>query len=112
MLYTTHCCSHTCFQDIWHRPDLDDPDMGMRHDSSGHELLLASIRGDLKAVKYLTEEKLLNPLQEDEDGRNAIYCAAKGGQLGVLKYFIEERGHNPASQCSTGKRSLDGHLFM
>ena len=77
--------------------------MGMGHDSSGYELHQASERGDLKAVKFLTEEKLLNPLQEDKDGRNAIYYAAMGGQLGVLKYFIEERGHNPASQCSTGR---------
>ena len=85
-----------------HRPDLDFPDMGMGHDSSAHELHLASTRGDLEAVKFLTEEKKLNPLQEDKDERNAIYCAAKGGQLAVLKYFIEQ-GHNPASQCSTGR---------
>ena len=80
--------------------------MGMGHDSSSaHELRLASQTGDLKAVKYLTEEKLLNPLQEDKSGRNAIFCAAKGGQLAVLKYFIEEKGHNPANPCSTGRRA-------
>ena len=85
-----------------HRPDVEFPDMGMGRDSSSaHELRRASQTGDLKAVKYLTEEKRLNPLQEDEDGRNAIYCAAKGGQLAVLKYFIEDQGHNPASAGST-----------
>jgi ankyrin repeat protein len=79
--------------------------MGMGHDSSSaHELRRASQKGDLKAVKYLTEEKRLNPLQEDEDGRNAIYCAAKGGQLAVLKYFIEDQGHNPAS-AGSGSRA-------
>ena len=88
-----------------HRPDLDDPDMGMGCDFDGHKLCQASYKGDLKAVKFLTEKKLLNPLHEDKEGRNAIYHAAKGGQLGVLKYFIEERGHNPASQCSTGRHA-------
>ena len=79
--------------------------MGMGHDSSSaHELRLASGKGDLKAVKYLTEEKRLNPLQEDNDGRNAIYYAAKGGQLAVLKYFIEDQRHNPASAGSTGSK--------
>ena len=77
--------------------------MGMGHDSNGSELCLASYRGDLETVKFLTKEKQLNPLHEDTGGRNAIYHAAKGGQLGVLKYFIEKRGHNPASQCSTGR---------
>ena len=78
--------------------------MGMGHDSSSaHELRQASQTGDLKAVKYLTEEKRLNPLQEDKDGRNAIFCAAKGGQLAMLKYFIEDQGHNPASASSTGR---------
>ena len=78
--------------------------MGMGHDSSSaHELRRASKKGDLKAVKYLTEEKRLNPLQEDKDGRNAIFCSAWGGQLAVLKYFIEDQGHNPASACSTGR---------
>ena len=80
--------------------------MGMGHASnSASELHQASKKGDLKAVKYLTEEKRLNPLQEDKDGRNAIYCAAKGGQLAVLKYFIENQGHNPASAGSTGSRA-------
>jgi ankyrin repeat protein len=79
--------------------------MGMGHDSSSaRKLRQASRTGDLKAVKYLTEEKRLSPLQEDKDGRNAIYCAAKGGQLAVLKYFIEDQGHNPASASSTGSR--------
>ena len=78
--------------------------MGMGHDfSSAHELRLASQTGDLKAVKYLTEEKRLNPLQEDKSGRNSIYCAAKGGQLAVLKYFIEDQRHNPTSSSSTGR---------
>ena len=80
--------------------------MGMGHDSSSaHELRLASQKGDLKAVKYLTEEKRLNPLQEDKDGGNAIHHAAWGGQLAVLKYFIKDRGHNPASVGSTGRRA-------
>jgi ankyrin repeat protein len=74
-----------------HRPDVEFPDMGMGHDSSSaHELRLASKKGDLKAVKYLTEEKHLNPLQRDENGRNAIHYTAWGGQLAVLKYFIVE----------------------
>ena len=77
--------------------------MGMGRGSSAHELRLASKKGDLETVKFLTEEKRLDPLQEDKDGRNAIYCAAWGGQLAVLKYFIEEQGHNPASPSSTGR---------
>jgi ankyrin repeat protein len=78
----------------------------MEYDSSSaRELRLASQKGLIKAVKYLTEEKRLNPLQEDENGRNAIYCAAWRGQLAVLKYFIEEQGHNPASASSTGKQA-------
>ena len=78
--------------------------MGMGHDSSSaHELRLASQKGDLKAVKYLTEEKRLNPLQENKDGLNAIHYTAWGGQLAVLKYFIEDQGHNPASAGSTGR---------
>ena len=64
-----------------------------------HELRLASKKGDLETVKFLTEKKRLDPLQEDKDGRNSMYCAAKGGQLAVLKYFIEEQGHNPAIPC-------------
>ena len=75
--------------------------MGMGHGSSAHELRLASLEGDLETVKFLTEEKQLDPLQEDNIGRNAIFCAAKGGQLAVLKYFIEEQGHNPASPISS-----------
>ena len=70
--------------------------MGMGHDSSSaHELRLASQTGDLKAVKYLTEEKRLNPLQEDKDGRNALFYSAWGGQLAVLKYFIEDQEWPP-----------------
>jgi ankyrin repeat protein len=79
--------------------------MGMGHGfSSGNELRLASKKGDLKAVRHLTEERL-HPLQEDIDGRNAIYYSAWGGQLAMLKYFIEDQGHNPASACSTGRRA-------
>ena len=78
--------------------------MGMGHDSSSaHELRSASKKGDLKAVKHLTEEKRLNPLQEDKQGLNTIHYAAWGGQLAVLKYYIEDQGHNPASACSTGR---------
>ena len=78
--------------------------MGMGHDfSSAHELRLASQKGDLKAVKYLTEEKRLNPLQEDKQGINSIHHSALGGQLTVLKYFIEDQGHNPASAGSSGR---------
>ena len=86
------------------RPDIEFPDMGMGHNSSSaHELRRASKKGDLKAVKYLTEEKQLNPLQEDKQGLNAIHYAAWGGQLAVLKYFIEDQRHNPASANSTGR---------
>ena len=78
--------------------------MGMGHGSSAHELRRASGKGDLEAVKFLTEEKRLDPLQEDDkEGLNAIHYASRGGQLAVLKYFIEEQGHNPATQCSTGR---------
>ena len=80
--------------------------MGMGHGSrSAHIILrLASQTGNLEAVIYLTEDKRLNPLREDKRGRNAIYCAAKGGQLAVLKYFIENQGHNPAS-AGSGSRA-------
>ena len=99
-LYIASLCVHDIvfpLQETLHGPDVEFSD----DSSSSHKLCLASKKGYLKAVKYLTEENRLNPLQEDKDGKNAIYYAAKGGQLAVLKYFIKDQGHNPGSASST-----------
>ena len=84
--------------------ELDDLDMGTGHGGTGtvNKLHLASRRGDLEEVKWLTEKKGFNPLQKGKYGHNALHYAAWEGHVRVMKYYVEERRCNPANKDSKG----------
>ena len=83
--------------------------MALKDDGDPGDLKLhiVSRKGKLQEVKRLVEEELLDPLQKDKQGKNALHYAAWGGHSDdVLKYFIEDRG------CNAACLDQDGHLFI
>lgn len=53
------------------------------------ELYAAAEKGDLEKVKTLVEVEHCNPLDQDEQGYNALHWAAVGGSVNILKYFVK-----------------------
>lgn len=58
--------------------------------SSVSDLHQGSLRGELDRVKYLIEQKKLNPLQVDQNGDSALHFTAEGGHVDIMKYLIEQ----------------------
>eukprot|EP00899_Mesostigma_viride_P007654 jgi/Mesvir1/16890/Mv15768-RA.1 len=78
--------------------------------------LLAASEGHLEAVKFLVEEKRMNPdTRARSTGSNALHLAALGGHLRVVSYLVEERRMNLETTNKLGENALHcaamaGHL--
>ena len=64
--------------------------------STGHiPLSLACRRGHLDVVKYLVNERSIDPLCELNDGLTPLHFACHKGHLEIVKFLVEEKGCNP-----------------
>lgn len=63
-------------------------------------LHIASQAGNLEAVKHLS--RLVDPLQSDRKGDNALHYAVRGKQLHVLRYFLDIMNYTATCPGSHG----------
>ena len=58
-------------------------------------LNLACHHGHLDMVKYLVNEKSIDPVYELNDGKTPLHLACGFGHLKIVKFLIEEKGCDP-----------------
>ncbi len=75
----------------------------------------AAENGYLGIVKYLIEEKGVNPNVKDISGLTPLHFAAGSGSLEIVKYLVEKRGANVSVESNNEQTPLhfaagNGHL--
>ena len=78
-------------------------------------LSLACSQGHLDMVKYLVDEKSIDPLCEMDDRTTPFHLACQEGHLEIVKFFIEEKGCDPLyyhekTRTPYGMACAGGHL--
>jgi len=71
----------------------------------------------LDVVKYLIDERQIDPSCRDEEGDTALHYAALGGQLEVAKYLIMAKNSDPMCENNLGTTPYaiaisEGHLEL
>ena len=78
------------------------------------ELSLASQRGNLATVKYLVEERNVDPRYCRDTGEyedTPLHLASYTGHLAIVKYFVEERGCHVECRNKVGNTPLHAAAF-
>ena len=85
-------------------------------------LHLACRQGHLELVKYLVNEKLIDPVDANKEGETPFHVACETGRLEIVKFLVEKQDCDPmqlqgnryttpyASACATGQLDVIRYL--